>query len=126
MKESEETAKVVAALNKTRDAWFFKHVHSQYGRSGIPDVLGCINGVFFAIEVKLVNNINYTKIQQVTLKRMAKAGCLSMGLVINPESRNRSYALDNLYNNSKTHLLFKPMHDMISELVRMRNTYFPN
>jgi len=32
--------------------WYFMPAMNGYGRSGIPDFVGCYNGVFFAIEAK--------------------------------------------------------------------------
>lgn len=34
------------------DVWYFMPPASTYGRSGIPDFIGCINGSFFAVETK--------------------------------------------------------------------------
>jgi len=35
--------------------WFFKHHSSMFTRVGIPDIIGCLDGKFFAIEVKAGN-----------------------------------------------------------------------
>lgn len=37
------------ALPKT---WFFKYWAGPYSKSGIPDIIACVNGHFVAIEVK--------------------------------------------------------------------------
>lgn len=34
------------------DCWQFKPVSMGYGRSGIPDFIGCYKGKFFSIEAK--------------------------------------------------------------------------
>jgi Holliday junction resolvase len=36
--------------------YFFKPTTGGYGRSGIPDIVGCVNGKFFAIECKAGDN----------------------------------------------------------------------
>jgi len=35
--------------------WYFMPSMNGYGRAGIPDFIGCYNGVFFAIEAKSAN-----------------------------------------------------------------------
>lgn len=37
-------------------AYYFKPTTGGYGRSGVPDIVGCVNGKFFAIECKAGNN----------------------------------------------------------------------
>ncbi len=52
-------------------AWFYKSA----GRwtSGIPDLILCINGMFYAIELKVGRN-DPTKIQEYVLNRIQSAG----------------------------------------------------
>ena len=33
-------------------AWYFRPYQAGYGKSGVPDIVACIRGRFFAIEVK--------------------------------------------------------------------------
>lgn len=41
---------------ESRGAWFVKYwAGAQYTKSGIPDILACINGYFVGIEVKAPN-----------------------------------------------------------------------
>ena len=37
---------------KELDIWFFMPPANGYGRAGIPDFIGCLNGLFIAIETK--------------------------------------------------------------------------
>jgi len=53
--ESKVKAKVVAQL-KTLGAYYFYPVTGGYGGSGVPDIVGCLRGTFFAIECKAGNN----------------------------------------------------------------------
>ena len=39
---------------KKQDAWYLCTNSQGYGRKGIPDIIGCFNGYFFAIEVKVL------------------------------------------------------------------------
>lgn len=48
-------AKVKAAVRKhlvELGAYYFQPVTGGYGSSGVPDIVGCYNGKFFAIECK--------------------------------------------------------------------------
>ena len=42
------TRKVLEEL----ECWYFMPPANGYGRAGIPDFVGCLNGQFFAIEAK--------------------------------------------------------------------------
>jgi Holliday junction resolvase len=43
--------KVVRVLKEEGVYYFFPATHG-YGRSGVPDIITCVNGLFFAIECK--------------------------------------------------------------------------
>ena len=43
--------KIVSILKSIGAYYFFPATHG-YGRSGVPDIVGCYDGGFFAIEVK--------------------------------------------------------------------------
>lgn len=47
--------KVVAILKSEGAYYFFPATHG-YGRSGVPDIVCCVNGHFLAIECKAGNN----------------------------------------------------------------------
>jgi Holliday junction resolvase len=49
--EAKVKKKVVAVLKELR-AYYFYPVTGGYGGSGVPDIVGCYNGKFFAIECK--------------------------------------------------------------------------
>ena len=42
-------------LNKLPNTWYFKVWSGPYSKSGIPDIIACINGNFVALEVKAEN-----------------------------------------------------------------------
>ena len=53
MKNEGDVKKVVKdVLNNTRKCWWFMPPANGFGRAGIPDFVGCVNGSFFAIETK--------------------------------------------------------------------------
>jgi len=53
MKKEEDVKKVVkAVLKSTPDCWWFMPPANGLGRSGIPDFVGIVNGLGFAVETK--------------------------------------------------------------------------
>lgn len=59
---------------KARGAYVFK-VHGGIYSEGIPDLIGCYRGFFFALEVKTPQNKKgATKLQQANLRLARKAG----------------------------------------------------
>lgn len=53
--EAKVKKKVVEILHKYNAYYFFPATHG-YGRSGVPDIVCCVNGKFVAFEVKAGNN----------------------------------------------------------------------
>ena len=74
--------KVVAIL-KAYGAYYFYPVTGGYGMSGVPDIVGCMNGRFIAIECKAGKN-KPTELQQQNLDRIK--GCGGYALVINEDN----------------------------------------
>jgi Holliday junction resolvase len=49
--------KVVEALKSLgSDLYYFSPLSGGYGKSGVPDIVGCFRGMFFAIECKAGKN----------------------------------------------------------------------
>lgn len=63
----------IRAELKKRGATSIKIHGSPNARKGEPDIIGCYNGLFFAMEVKLDYN-KPTKIQQARLREWKKSG----------------------------------------------------
>ena len=74
--------KVIAQL-KLMGAYYFYPVTGGYGRSGVPDIVGCFGGNFFGIECKAGSN-KPTPLQQKNLDDIVKQG--GIALVINEEN----------------------------------------
>jgi len=64
-------------------AYYFYPVTGGYGSSGVPDIVGCYQGVFFGIECKAGKN-QPTALQEKNLRLIKEAGGLAM--VINEET----------------------------------------
>jgi hypothetical protein len=53
MKKEKDVKDVVkAVLKSTPKCWWFMPPANGFGRSGIPDFAGCVNGYMFAVETK--------------------------------------------------------------------------
>jgi hypothetical protein len=62
----------VKEILKRHGAYAFMPPMNGYGRSGVPDIVSCINGKFVAIECKADGN-KPTKLQLKTLREIAGA-----------------------------------------------------
>jgi len=55
------------------DVYYFFPTTGGYGRSGVPDIVGCYKGRFFAIECKAAKNTT-TKLQDLEIGKIRQAG----------------------------------------------------
>jgi Holliday junction resolvase len=53
--------------------WYFSPAANGYGRSGIPDIIACVNGCFLAIECKAGKG-RTTALQERELKLIREVG----------------------------------------------------
>lgn len=74
--EAKVKAKVVKIL-KERGVYYFYPVTGGFGRSGIPDIICCINGKFLAIECKAGKN-KPTPLQEMEMQKIKDAGGIAM------------------------------------------------
>jgi len=74
--ESKVKKKVTEQLKKL-GAYYFYAFTGGYGKSGVPDIIGCYRGFFFAIECKAGSN-KPTPLQEKNIREIEDAG----GLVI--------------------------------------------
>jgi Holliday junction resolvase len=70
----------VKAILKDVGAYYFMPATGGYGRSGVPDIVGCCGGKFFAIECKAGKGVT-TALQDNELRKIKEAG--GIALVIN-------------------------------------------
>jgi Holliday junction resolvase len=68
---------MVVEILKSRGAYYFYPVTGGFGRSGIPDIVGCYRGVFIAIECKAGKN-KPTALQIAEMAKIDKASGVSM------------------------------------------------
>jgi Holliday junction resolvase len=80
--EAKVKKKVVDVIKKN-GAYYFFPATGGYGRSGVPDIVGCYRGVFFAIECKAGTN-KPTALQEAEMGKIKQAnGCV---LVVNEDN----------------------------------------
>lgn len=76
-------AKVKSSVKKVLEelgAYHFSPVTGGYGKSGVPDICGCLNGYFFGIECKAGRG-KTTALQERELRKISTAG--GYALVVN-------------------------------------------
>jgi Holliday junction resolvase len=82
--ESKVKKQVVEVL-KREGVYYFYPVTGGFGRSGIPDIICCLNGRFFGIECKAGTN-KPTALQEAEMARIRLAG--GKTLVVNETNLN--------------------------------------
>lgn len=74
--EAKVKKKVVAHL-KDLGAYYFYPVTGGYGRSGVPDIIACMDGKFIGIECKAGKN-KPTPLQEKNLNEITAAGGVAL------------------------------------------------
>ena len=74
--EAKVKKKVVEQLKKIKAYYFYPMTHG-YGRSGVPDIVGCFESLFFGIECKAKGS-KPTALQQKNLDEITKAGGIAL------------------------------------------------
>ena len=72
MAEKHIVAAILKHLKTVPDCFCWKEHGGIYGTAGIPDIIACIGGRFYAFEVKTPSG-KLTKLQEATLQRIRKA-----------------------------------------------------
>ena len=80
--EAKVKASVVKLLKKHEVYYFFPATHG-FGRSGVPDIICCMNGIFVAIECKAGKG-KTTALQERELKRIKENK--GIAFVVNEEN----------------------------------------
>ena len=77
MLESEITASILKYLRSLDGCFCWKEHGGPYGTNGIPDIICCRNGKFYAFEVKAAKG-KPTKLQEAILRKINAAGGTSL------------------------------------------------
>ena len=73
VKESVIVRRILEYLKTLPDCFAWKEHGGMYGTAGIPDIICCMDGRFFAFEVKNENG-KATKLQEATIRKIRAAG----------------------------------------------------
>ena len=73
MLEKDITAAIMRTLKMVPRCFAWKEHGGMYGTAGIPDVICCLDGRFFAFEVKTAEG-RVTRLQEQTIHRIRVAG----------------------------------------------------
>ena len=89
-------------------AWHVKFFANSFTKSGIPDILACVNGYFVGIEVKAQNGTP-SELQLYNVRKIREAGGFAM--VLYPSAFNRFTSFIEDLNkeifNRETELIWK-------------------
>ena len=80
--EGKVKAKLKTMLDKL-GIYYFMPATGGYGRSGVPDIVGCFDGMFFGLECKAGKN-KPTPLQERNLEEIGNAGGIQM--VVNEDN----------------------------------------
>ena len=73
MTPESKVKKRVAELLKKYNAYYFFPAMGAFGRAGVPDIVGCYRGYFFAVECKAGAG-KTTALQEAEIDKIRKAG----------------------------------------------------
>lgn len=73
MLEKEIVAAIMRLLKKAPQCFAWKEHGGMYGTAGLPDIICCLDGQFFAFEVKKPSGVT-TGLQEGTIERIKAAG----------------------------------------------------
>ena len=73
MKESDIVKAIIKYLKTVPGCFCWKEHGGMYGTAGIPDIIACVDGRFYAFEVKTETG-KPTKLQEATIRKIIKAG----------------------------------------------------
>lgn len=73
MNESDIVKKILKHLKTLEGCFAWKEHGGMYGTAGIPDIIACIGGKFYAFEVKTENG-KVTALQNATIKKILACG----------------------------------------------------
>jgi len=71
--EKEIVSKILRYLKTVPKCFAWKEHGGVYGTAGIPDIIACIDGRFYAFEVKAPEG-KPTKLQEATIRKILAAG----------------------------------------------------
>lgn len=78
---------------ESQGAWHVKFFANSFTKSGIPDILACVNGHFVGIEVKAQNG-KPSELQMYNVRKIREAGGFAIVLYPSGFSKFKEFILD--------------------------------
>ena len=78
---------------ESQGAWYVKFFANSFTKSGIPDILACVNGYFVGIEVKAQNG-KPSELQLHNIRKIRQAGGFAVVLYPSAFSEFKQFILD--------------------------------
>jgi len=72
--ESRLQRRIQTALKREVGGWWTKIHGGPFQAAGIPDLIGCVEGLFFAFEVKRPHGGKISEIQEATIRKINRDG----------------------------------------------------
>lgn len=88
--------------------WFVKYFANRNTRSGVPDLLACVNGYFVAIEVKAENG-KPSELQLWNVEKIRNAG--GIAIVLYPDQFDQFKSLIEFLKEHPTEKVFQQVFD---------------
>jgi len=66
--------KKLTTMLKKHKVWYFPPQAGAFGSAGIPDIVGCVDGLFFAVECKSGPGKKPTDLQKAVMSKIVNAG----------------------------------------------------
>lgn len=85
MTPEKKVKNAVTKILKLYNTYYFSPVTAGYGKSGVPDIIACVNGQFVGIECKAGSN-KPTALQLREMEAIRNAG--GYAIVINEANQN--------------------------------------
>lgn len=82
--ESRLQKNIRSALEKELGGVWYKIHGGPFQHSGIPDFLGCVDGLFFGLEVKVPGRGKLSELQKIEIAAIKLAGGVA-GVVTSPQ-----------------------------------------
>lgn len=103
---------------ESQEAWFIKYWGgAKYTKTGIPDILCCINGYFLAIEIKGPNG-KPSDLQIVNIREIRKAG--GIAIVLWPDQYARFKILCELLKSGSHYAAVMLQTDCFDEKISVK------
>lgn len=73
MAQEKQYENKIKSLLKDNNAWFVKFFANRMTKTGVPDILACVNGYFVGIEVKAQNG-HPSELQLYNVRKIRESG----------------------------------------------------